>query len=203
MHIAARDLTPAQRYKLLTAFIIPRPIAWVTTIGPTGVVNAAPFSFFNVFAEDPPVVMIGFNRRPDGGLKDTVRNIEASGEWVVNIADEPLAEAMHRTSGLFPADVSEAEAEGLALEKSIVVAPPRIRDAPFSLECKTMQTIEIGTERRLVIGEGLHLHMRDDLIDTATWRVRDEKYFPIGRLFGDRYVRTRDRLNFPPAKGLR
>jgi flavin reductase (DIM6/NTAB) family NADH-FMN oxidoreductase RutF len=201
MDFAARDLTPAQRYKLLTGFVIPRPIAWITSLGPTGVVNAAPFSFFNVFGEDPPVVMIGFNRRPDGSLKDTVLNIERAGEWVVNIADEPLAEAMHRTSGIFPSDVSEAEAEGLALAKSVAVAPPRIRDAPFSLECRTMQVIDVGTERRLVLGEGLHLHIRDDVIDPATLRVRDENYFPIGRMYGNRYVRTRDRITFPPAKG--
>lgn len=201
MEFAARDLTAAQKYKLLSGFIIPRPIAWITSLGEGGVVNAAPFSFFNVFAEEPPVVMIGFNRRPDGTLKDTIRNIDRTGEWVVNIADEPLAEAMHRTSGVFPADVSEAEIEGLALAKSAVIAPPRLRDAPFSLECRTMQAIDIGTERRLVLGEGLHLHVRDDVIDPATLRVRDENYFPIGRLYGNRYVRTRDRITFPPAKG--
>src|SRR5215510_15227958 len=88
MEYAASDLSQRERYKVLISFVLPRPIAWVTTIGPTGVVNAAPFSFFNVFAEDPPLIMIAVNRRPDGRVKDTAINIERTGEFVVNIADE-------------------------------------------------------------------------------------------------------------------
>jgi flavin reductase (DIM6/NTAB) family NADH-FMN oxidoreductase RutF len=198
MHYASRDLTPAQRYKLLVGFVVPRPIAWVTTLGPTGLVNAAPFSFFNVLAEDPPLVVISFNRRSDGLIKDTVRNIERSGEWVVNIADEPLAEIMHRTGGEFPSDVSEVEKFGLATAPSVDVKPPRIRDAPFALECRTWQVIDVGSERRLLLGEGVHLHIRDDVFDPSNLRVRDEAFVPIGRMFGDRYVRTRDRVVFPP-----
>jgi flavin reductase (DIM6/NTAB) family NADH-FMN oxidoreductase RutF len=95
MEYAANDLKPRDRYKLLAGFILPRPIAWVTTVGPTGVVNAAPFSFFNVFCEDPPLCMFASNRRPDGRQKDTAVNIERTGEFVVNMTDEPLALAMH------------------------------------------------------------------------------------------------------------
>lgn len=201
MNFSSAELTPAQRYKLLVALIVPRPIAWISTLGPTGVVNLAPFSFFNVFCESPPLVMVGINRRPDGRRKDTIANIERSGEWVVNIADEPLAEAMHMTSGDYPPDLSEAELAGLAMAPSVQVKPPRVQDAPFALECRTWKIIDVNDDRRLVIGEGVHLHVRDDLFDAERFRIRDDRFFPMGRLFGDRYVRTRDRVQFAPAKG--
>ena len=95
MQYAAKDVTPHERYKLLISFVLPRPIAWLTTIGPTGVVNAAPFSFFNVFAEDPPLIMVAINKRADGRIKDSWANIERTGEFVVNLTDEPLAREMH------------------------------------------------------------------------------------------------------------
>jgi len=95
MQYAVSDVNHHDRYKILTAFVLPRPIAWVTTVGPTGTVNAAPFSFFNVFAEDPPLCMFSLNSRPDGRLKDTWTNIERTGQFVVNLTDEPLARAMH------------------------------------------------------------------------------------------------------------
>src|SRR5262244_306622 len=100
-------LSPRERYKVLTSFVLPRPIAWVTSVGPTGVVNAAPFSFFNVFSEDPPLCMFSVNARPDGGIKDTLANIRRTGEVVVNIPDEPLARAMHESSGDFPPEIGE------------------------------------------------------------------------------------------------
>ncbi|HEX9462808.1 MAG TPA: flavin reductase family protein [Alphaproteobacteria bacterium] len=201
MQFSAKELTPAQRYKLLVGLVVPRPIAWITTLGPSGTVNAAPFSFFNVVSDDPVLVIVSINRRANGSLKDTLVNIDRSGEWVVNIADEKLGEAMHKTSGDFPPDVSEAEVVGLALAPSVDVAAPRIQGAPFSLECRTWKVLEIGPERRLLMGEGLRLHVRDDVIDPATLRLREDAFFPVGRLYGDRYVRTRDRYTLPPAKG--
>jgi len=120
MEYAADDLTPRDRYKLLAGFVLPRPIAWVTTVGPTGVVNAAPFSFFNVFCEDPPLCMFAVSRRPDGRIKDTLINIQHHQEFVVNITDEPLAHAMHDSSGDFPPDIGEPGYLGLktgALDK--------------------------------------------------------------------------------------
>jgi len=199
MHIPAADLTAAQRYKLLCGFVVPRPIGWITTLEPSGAVNVAPFSFFNVVSEDPVLVIVSINRRKDGRIKDTLRNIERMQEWVVNIADEPLAEAMHKTSGDFPPEVSEASAVGLELEPCAEVAPPRIKTAPFSLECRLWREVELGPERRLVIGEGVHMHMRDDVIDPATLRIKEDSFFPVGRLYGDRYCWTRDRFTFPPA----
>ena len=109
MQYAPDDLKPRERYKVLTSFVLPRPIAWVTTVGPTGVVNAAPFSFFNVFCEDPPLCMFAANLRPDGRVKDTVINIRRTGEFVVNMTDEPLAQAMHESSGDFPPDIGEPD----------------------------------------------------------------------------------------------
>ena len=201
MNFAADALTPAQRYKLLVALVVPRPIAWISTLGPTDVVNLAPFSFFNVFCETPPLVMVGINRKPDGRTKDTITNIERTGEWVVNIADEPLAETMHQTSGDFPPETSEPEVTGLAMAPSVQVKPPRVQESPFSLECRTWKHIEVSEDRRLVIGEGVHLHVRDDLFDAERFRIHADRFLPIGRMFGDRYVRTRDRVQFPPAKG--
>ena len=199
MQYAVSDVTPHERYKLLISFVLPRPIAWVTTIGPTGVVNAAPFSFFNVFAEDPPLVMFAGNRRTDGRLKDTWVNIQRSGQFVVNITDEPLARAMHDSSGDFPPDVGEPGYLGLKLAPSVDIKPPRLADAPWALECRTWQVLTIKDDRRLVIGEGLRFHVRDELWDPKAMRVHMEKYHPIGRMFADRYCRTDDRVEFPAA----
>lgn len=118
---------------------------------------------------------------------------------MANIADEPLAEAMHRSSGDFPPGISETAAIGIELAPSVEVAPPRIARSRFSLECRTWRIVELGPGRRLVIGEGVQMHVRDDIIDPATWRIREDRFFPVGRLYGDRYCRTRDRFTLPPA----
>src|ERR1700730_5854565 len=133
MEYAPADLTPRECYKVLTGFVLPRPIAWVTTVGPTGVVNAAPFSFFNVFCEDPPLCMFAVNRRPDGAVKDTLVNIERTAEFVVNMTDEPLAHAMHETSGDFPPEIGEPDYLGLKLAPSSKVAVPRLADARWAM----------------------------------------------------------------------
>jgi len=199
MEYAAKELTPRDRYKLLISFVLPRPIAWLTTVGPTGVVNAAPFSFFNVFAEDPPLIVVAINKRPDGRLKDSWTNIERTGEFVVNLADEPLARAMHESSGDFPPDIGEPDYLGLKTAPSIDIKPPRLADAPWSMECKTWQVINVKDDRQLVIGEGLRFHIRDELWDPKAMRVHMERYHPIGRMFADRYCRTDDRVEFPAA----
>ena len=201
MHYAAKDLTPHERYKLLISFVLPRPIAWITTVGPTGVVNAAPFSFFNVFGEDPPLLMVAINKRPDGRIKDTWANIERTGEFVINLTDEPLARAMHDSSGDFPPDVGEPGYLGLKLAPSVAIKPPYLADAPWAVECRTWQVINVKDDRQLVIGEGLHFHIRDGLWDPKAMRVLMDKYHPIGRMFADRYCRTDDRVVFPAAEG--
>ncbi|HYC65963.1 MAG TPA: flavin reductase family protein [Reyranellaceae bacterium] len=201
MQYAASDLSPHERYKLLISFVLPRPIAWITTIGPTGVVNAAPFSFFNVFAEDPPLIVVAINKRPDGRIKDTWVNIERDKQFVVNLTDEPLARAMHDSSGDFPPNVGEPDYLGLKLAPSLDVKPPRLADAPWSLECKLWQVLNVKDDRQLVIGEGVRFHVRDELWDPKAMRVLMDKYHPIGRMFADRYCRTDDRVVFPAAEG--
>ena len=195
------DLTSRERYKVLTGFVLPRPIAWVTTVGPTGVVNAAPFSFFNVFCEDPPLCMFSVNLAPDGFPKDTLVNIQRTGEFVVNLADEPLAQAMHETSGDFPPEIGEPGFLGLKLAPSSKIAVPRLADAPWAMECRTWKAIDVNSDRQLIIGEGINFHIRDELWDSETMRVNMDSYHPVGRMFADRYCRTDDRIVFPPAKG--
>ncbi|SHG87125.1 flavin reductase family protein [Bradyrhizobium erythrophlei] len=201
MEYAAADLNPRERYKVLTGFVLPRPIAWVTTIGPTGVVNAAPFSFFNVFCESPPLCMFAANLGPDGLPKDTVVNIQRTGEFVVNLADEPLARAMHDSSGDFPPEIGEPGYLGLRLAPSTKIAVPRLANAPWAMECKTWKTIDVNGDRQLIMGEGIHFHIRDELWDDKTMRVNMERYHPVGRMFADRYCRTDDSMVFPAAKG--
>src|SRR2546429_7459989 len=147
MEYAPYDRTPREPYKVLTGYVLPRPIAGVTPVGPKGVVNAAQFSFFNVFCEDPPLCMFAVNLRPDGRLKDTLANIQRTGEFVVNLADEPLARAMHETSGDFPPDIGEPGYLGLKLAPSSKVAVPRLADAPWAMECKTWRTIDGNGDR--------------------------------------------------------
>lgn len=203
MDYAASDLTPRERYKVLTSFILPRPIAWVTSLGPTGVVNAAPFSFFNAFCEDPPLCIFAANRKPNGEDKDTFLNIQRTGEFVVNLADEPLAKAMHESSGDFPPEIGEPEYLGLKLAPSTSIAVPRLADTPWAMECKLWKLIDVNDDRRLIMGEGIHFHIRDELWDPETMRVHMERYHPIGRMFADRYCRTDDRVVFPAAEGVK
>ena len=128
MDIDFSAITEYQRYKLMASLIVPRPIALVTTLGANGVVNAAPFSMFNMVGEEPPLVMLSINRLQDGHLKDTAANILASGEFVVHIADEAMAPQMHACGASLPPEVSELEATGLTPVPSITVKPPRIAE---------------------------------------------------------------------------
>ncbi|MEO1102315.1 MAG: flavin reductase family protein, partial [Pseudomonadota bacterium] len=174
-------LTPAERYKMLCAAVIPRPVAWVTSLDEAGTVNAAPFSFFNVFAEDPALVIIGMNRRPGGERKDTLNNIEARGEFVVNLADTAMVEALVATAAGFPPDVSEPEVLGLGVVTSDRIVTPRLADAPIALECTLYEARAIGPERHLVMGEVTALVARDGLFDDATRRMTVPHYDPGSR----------------------
>jgi flavin reductase (DIM6/NTAB) family NADH-FMN oxidoreductase RutF len=185
-------LPPATCYKLLVATVVPRPIALVSTMGADGVVNAAPFSFFNLMGDDPPIVILSIEDRPEGGRKDTSRNLLASGEFVVNLVDEDIAERMHACSQDFPPGVSEPLQVGFGLAPSRAVKPPRIDEAPVSLECRLLQTVDIKPTRVLAIGQVVWMHARDGIIDPQTLRVNAAQYFPVGRLYADRYLRTRD-----------
>ena len=197
MRFALAELSATERYKLLGGLVVPRPIALVTTQSQDGRVNAAPFSFFNVFAEEPPLVVLGLGISPVGGSKDTTVNIREGGEFVINLVDESIADAMNLCAIDFPPEISEIEVAGLDLAPSDEVAPPRIAQAPVNLECRRYVTLEVARERYLVIGEVLVAHVRDGLVDPATLRIDRDAYAPIGRLFGGGYVRTRDRFEMP------
>jgi flavin reductase (DIM6/NTAB) family NADH-FMN oxidoreductase RutF len=182
-------LPQPQRYKLLVGLVVPRPIALVTTVGPGGIVNAAPFSFFNVFSEEPPLVVLGLQSRPDGTIKDTPANIRETGTFVVNLVDEALAEQMNICAVDFPPGESEIDAAGLDLCAGAAISVPRIASAPVALECRHYMTLEVSRERRLCIGQVVCLHVRDGMVDPDNLRVDIDAYRPVARLHGNYYAR--------------
>jgi len=187
-----RDLSKQDRYKLLCGVVIPRPIALVTTLDENSAVNAAPFSFFNVFSEDPPLVVLGLQHKADRSPKDTTRNINRDGEFVVNMVDEALASAMNDCAVDFPSGDSEVVALGLATLPSVDVRVPRLAAAPFALECRRSVSLGFGPGRELMVGEVLRIHAREGLVDAANMYVDFEAYRPIGRLFGNLYTYQRE-----------
>jgi flavin reductase (DIM6/NTAB) family NADH-FMN oxidoreductase RutF len=194
MDIDFTTLGPYQRYKLMASLIVPRPIALITTVSASGVVNAAPFSMFNMVGEDPPIVMVSINRLHDGRLKDTASNILENGEFVVHLADEAIASKMHACAEPYPPEVSELEMVGFTAVPSLTVKPPRIAEAPVAFECVRHELLETPS-RYVFIGRVLSLHVRDGLVDTELWRVRLQEFFPVGRFGASFYVRTRDRFS--------
>jgi flavin reductase (DIM6/NTAB) family NADH-FMN oxidoreductase RutF len=190
--ISLHDLSPHDRYKLLCGVVVPRPIALVTTLDTNGAVNAAPFSFFNVFSEDPPLIVLGLQNKPDRTPKDTTRNIHRDGEFVVHMVDEALASAMNDCAVDFPSGESEVAAVGLATSPSVDVKVPRLTAAPFALECRRSVSLNFSPGRELLVGEVLRIHARPGLVDTANMYVDFAAYRPIGRLFGNLYSYQRE-----------
>jgi len=181
-------------YPLLAGLVTPRPIALVTTVNAEGVVNAAPFSFFNVLGAEPAMCAFAPGDQDDGTPKDTARNIRCNHEFVVNLVDEAIAEAMNQCAATLPYGESELQRAGLTPAASSVVTPPRIAESPVSLECVEHSTIQIG-DNRLVVGIVKRLHARDGLVDPETLRVNHEQLHTIGRMAGPNwYCRTRDRF---------
>ncbi len=189
------DLRPDSRYKLLAGVVVPRPIALVTTIAAEGVVNAAPFSFFNVFCEDPPLVILGLQAKDDLSPKDTTANIRRSGEFVINLVGEGIAEKMNICSVDFPSDISELDEAGLTTASSIDIQVPRIAEAPIALECRQKMIISFGPLREILIGEVIRLHAQPGIIDSKNLRTDLNLYRPVGRLSGDKYSRQTDTFN--------
>jgi flavin reductase (DIM6/NTAB) family NADH-FMN oxidoreductase RutF len=199
MELELAQLPVLERYKLLIGLVIPRPIAWVSTWSENGVANCAPFSFFNVISEDPPLCILSFNWRSDGAIKHTLKNIRRTGEFVVNLADEGTANAMHLSSTEIPEADSEFAKYGLTPVPAKLVKHPRIGEAAASFECRLERRINFGPEREMVVGEILLVHARDGIIDPTTKRISEELYRPVGRLFAERYCTTRQRFNLPGA----
>lgn len=181
-------------YAVLTGLVTPRPIALVTTLNADGSVNAAPFSFFNVLGAEPPVIAFGPGDREDGTPKDTARNIRRNHEFVVNLVDEGIAEAMNACAASLPYGESELTRAGLSTLASSAIQTPRLAQAPASLECSEWSTLHIG-ENRIVIGLVKRVHLRDDLWDADKLRVHHERLAVIGRMASPNwYCRTRDRF---------
>jgi flavin reductase (DIM6/NTAB) family NADH-FMN oxidoreductase RutF len=181
-------------YRALVGVVTPRPIAWVTTVDGEGRVNLAPFSFFNAFGANPPVVVFSPTLRRDGSRKDTLRNLDIVGEFVVNAAVEGLAEKVNATSRELPPGQSEADYAGLTLEPSVKVRPPRVAESPVHLECRVCQIMSIGDgpiAANLVIGEVLLIHIADSVLDDRG-AVDPRKLRTIARLGGDSYCRSTD-----------
>ena len=198
MQIDPSQNSAPDNYKLLTNLVVPRPIAWVSTVDDAGVVNLAPFSFFNAVSGNPlyVVVSVGRNESPqkDGTVKDTARNILAGREFVVNLVTEELFDAMNVSAADFPYGESELLAAGLHAAPSVKVKPPRVAQAQASLECKLHDTVKLG-ENTLVIGEVVMFHVADRLMGP---RMHIEGFAPIGRLGSpSMYCRTTDRFDVP------
>ena len=183
------QLSSYERYKLMASLIVPRPIALVTTLGADGTVNAAPFSMFNMMGEDPPVVMLSVNKLQASAQKDTATNILRDKEFVVHIADEAMAAAMHRCGDRLPPHESELDHTGLTATASQSIRPPRIAEAPVAFECVLHETLEIDS-RYVFIGR-------------VQWlAVRLQEFFPVGRFGASFYVNCRDRFAIAADEGL-
>ena len=181
-------------YKLLVGLVAPRPIALVTSMNVDGSLNAAPFSAYNYLCTDPPIIGMGVTNRPNEGFvpKDTARNIRRTGEFVVNVVTEDLAEQMNICATDFPPEVNELEMAGLTTAPSQLVKVPRIAQAHAALECKEYTTMEIGRSR-IILGRVVAMYIEDKYVDAAGPFVKAEELHAIGRMNGlGSYVRTRD-----------
>lgn len=199
MDIFISDLPRAQRYKLMVGAVVPRPIAWITSRSPEGLVNAAPYSAFTIASVSPPMLLVNCSRR-DGAEKDTARNIQATGDFVINVSTEGQLDLMHSCSAELGPEVSETERFAIALAPSRIVSAPRVADAPVSFECRLHRMIEVGDERnQLIIGEVVHAHvdpavLNGDKIDQARLR-------PIGRIGGPTYTALGELFHRPALSG--
>lgn len=191
MDVDFTAISGPEKYRLLTNFVGPRPIALVGTRSQEGHNNAAPMSFFNVFSHEPPLVVLGIQTRGNGEEKDTVGNIRRTGEFVVNMVDMSIADAMIVCSVNFAPDVDELEFAGLTPAPSMQIDADRVVESPCSFECKLERILEFD-RRVLVIGEVVHMHVHDRCLDAAGRYVNPETYQPIARLHADNYI-TSDR----------
>jgi flavin reductase (DIM6/NTAB) family NADH-FMN oxidoreductase RutF len=188
----------AERNALINGLIAPRPIAWVSSLSAEGAPNLAPFSFFGAFSFDPPTIGIGPGSR-QGTNKDSLHNIKATGEFVVNLVDRELAEVANACSGEFGPEVDEWEVAGLTGEPSEVVAPLRVAESPAALECRVMQVLELGSSdhasNNLVVAWIVRIHVRDDAMDGYV--PLPEQLDLVARMGGDVWCTTRDRFALP------
>jgi flavin reductase (DIM6/NTAB) family NADH-FMN oxidoreductase RutF len=184
-------------YKLLIGSVVPRPIAFVSTISPDGEFNLAPFSFFTVASANPPVLVfnVGLRANPDP-RKDTLRNITTAREFVVNVVSEEIGEKMNLCAGEYPPHIDEFQVSGLTPVPSDLVKPPRVAESPINMECRLLYTISMSgfvTGGNLVLGEVVRFHIDDSII--SNFRIDPDKLRAIGRMAGNSYTRTGDRFD--------
>ncbi|QPM91316.1 flavin reductase family protein [Pseudooceanicola algae] len=191
------DLTPREAYKVMIGTIVPRPIAWVTTVSPDGVVNAAPYSFFNCLSADPPILALGVENKADRSFKDTAYNIRMTECFTVNIVDRANVEAMSVTAAGVGPEVDEVALAGLTTAPGVKVACPRIAEAPVSFECERYLGIEVSSAREIILGRIVMAHIRQDIIDPKTCYSDHEKLDAIGRMGGNGYAGTMDYFDWP------
>jgi len=192
-------------YKILTGSVLPRPIGWISSIDMDGRLNLAPFSFFNAVCSNPPTVLFcPLIRGTDGHTKDTLNNVRATGEFVVNIVTEELLNAMNATSIEAPPDFNEVEFAGLTLAPSVTVKPPRVKESPIHFECKVNQIVDINDQPgggSIVIGTILHIHA-DDRVMFGADKIDLTALKPIGRLMGSGYCRVTDLIQLERPKNI-
>jgi flavin reductase (DIM6/NTAB) family NADH-FMN oxidoreductase RutF len=206
VRIDPRTLSTDAAYYWQVATILPRPIAWTSTLNQDGSANLAPYSFFTGAAADPPMCIICVSKRrvpgsPDSPRepKDTWVNIARTGEYVVHVVNDALATQMNATSKEFPRGTDEFSEVGLTKVPSELVAPPRVAEAPVAMECRLHQIVEVGrAATAVIIGEILLWHVRDDLL--VEGRIDPDRLDAVGRMGGTAYTRTRDRFNLPRPK---
>ncbi len=195
-HFELAQMSGGDVYKLIASLVMPRPIAWITSMNAAGGVNAAPFSFFNLLSSDPPLVAVGFSAASDRVGKDTLANIRATGELVVHMVSEELAQAMNTTAIDAPRGVDELALAGLETAPSLAVRVPRIAKAPVAMECRTYQALEPGADSTILLATVLQVHVRRDAFeDEARLRIDPNVLRLIGRMHGGgggSYCTTRD-----------
>ncbi len=194
MKIDPRTLTSQDSSHLLTDIVVPRPIAWVSTVDKRGIFNLAPFSAYGMISTKPMVVGFAVGAKRDGQKKDTLNNIEWSREFVINVVTEEMAEAMNTTSAPYPSNVSEFDKAGLTPRKATLVNAPMVAESPVNMECRVLQILEFGKDPayNLILGEVLQVHIADEFYDKLNRRVSGLN--AVARLGGDgdMYCRTRD-----------
>jgi flavin reductase (DIM6/NTAB) family NADH-FMN oxidoreductase RutF len=197
MRIDPSDLDAERAYRLITGIVVPRPIAWVTSLSGGGTVNLAPFSAFTFVSPKPPMLAISVGRKADI-YKDTAHNILNNEEYVVHIADSSLMMAVHESSTEHPPDVSEVEELQLETLPSERIKVPRLAAAPIAMECRFRQCLEFGeTRSRLIVGEVLAFHIRDGLLQNG--KIETEALDPIARIGGPRYARLGEIVTLKPV----
>ncbi|RDK11938.1 flavin reductase family protein [Cupriavidus lacunae] len=200
MQIKASTLSAEQTYRLLTGIVVPRPIAWVTSVSADGIVNLAPFSAFTFVSAEPPMLAISIGRKGNG-YKDTAQNILNNEEYVIHIADSTLMAAVHDSSAEHPPEVSEVKELGLETLLSTHIGVPRLALPPIAMECRLRQCLEFGDSRsRLIVGEVLMFHIRDGLVDGD--KIDTRELDPLARVAGPRYGRLGDIVTVQAASQL-